>query len=147
MHGFSGAHARRGTSLCLLAAAMLLGRAALGSSLVVISGRGATGTASTRGQWGAEGYPQHGWTFKRVLAHYYPHTEIASAPTQPVRVLLAKGEQEVTVGSASPFVLVDARGRITIHVPARGRTLGPRGFDSAAACSSHRSPCGPAPSR
>jgi SpoIID/LytB domain protein len=119
MRGFRGA-LRAVVALCALASA-ILPAAALGSSLVVISGRG-YGHGVGLSQWGAEGYAQHGWTFKRVLAHYYPHTEIASAPTKPVRVLLAEGEQEVTVGSASPFVLVDARGR-TIHVPARGLTL------------------------
>ena len=97
---------------------------ALGSALIVINGRG-WGNGIGMSQWGAEGYAQHGWGLERILAHYYPHTTIGSAPERPVRVLLAQGETEVTVGSAQPFLLVDSRGR-TIHVRARSLRLTPR---------------------
>ena len=42
-------------------------------------------------QWGAYGYAQHGWSWKRILAHYYPGTQVAPAPVSRVRVLLGDG--------------------------------------------------------
>ena len=119
MGGWRGATRAVVVALALLS--VLLPSAALGSSLVVISGHG-WGHGIGLSQWGAEGYARHGWGFKRVLAHYYPHTTIGSAPPQPVRVLLADSKTKVAIGSARPFVLVDARGR-TIHVPARALRL------------------------
>jgi stage II sporulation protein D len=119
MRGWRGA--TRAVVGAFAALAVTLPSAAFGSSLVVINGHG-WGHGVGLSQWGAEGYAQHGWGFKRVLSHYYPHTTIASAPTQQVRVQLADEQAEVTVGSARPFVLVDARGR-TIHIPARSLRL------------------------
>ena len=40
------------------------------------------------GQWGAYGYALHGWSYERILAHYYTGTTVGAAPTQIVRVLL-----------------------------------------------------------
>ena len=42
-------------------------------------------------QYGAYGYAQHGWDYKRILAHYYPGTMLGDAPVAKVRVLLAPG--------------------------------------------------------
>jgi stage II sporulation protein D len=39
-------------------------------------------------QYGAYGYAQHGVTYDRILAHYYKGTELGTAPTSTVRVLL-----------------------------------------------------------
>jgi len=119
MGGLRGATRAVAVAFALLS--VTLPAAAFGSSLVVINGRG-WGNGVGLSQWGAEGYAQHGWGFKRVLAHYYPHTTIASAPEQAVRVLLAARQSEVAVGSARPFVLIDARGR-TVHMPARSLEL------------------------
>jgi SpoIID/LytB domain protein len=69
-------------------------------------------------QWGAEGYARHGWDYRRILAHYYSQTHIGIADPRDVRVLLLKGQSSVRVGSAAPFVVVDARGK-TLHLPAR----------------------------
>ena len=33
-------------------------------------------------QWGAKGYAEHGWTYDRILAHYYPGTTLAPAPSR-----------------------------------------------------------------
>jgi stage II sporulation protein D len=94
------------------------------SALIVIQGHG-WGNGVGMSQWGAEGYGQHGWKFERILAHYYPHTVIGSAPDRPVRVLLDLGVTEVTIGSPRPFLLVDSRGRV-IHVRAQSIRLTPR---------------------
>jgi stage II sporulation protein D len=97
---------------------------AFGSTLVVITGHG-WGNGVGMSQWGAEGYAQHGWGYKQILSHYYPHTTLSAVAEQPVRVLLAQDKTEVTVGSAQAFLLVDARGR-EIHVRAGALQLTPR---------------------
>src|ERR1044071_9803445 len=73
-------------------------------------------------QWGAEGYARHGWDYRRILAHYYPTTRLETWDPKPVRVLLGAHEDAVRVGSAAPFVVVDARGR-KLHLPARSVVL------------------------
>ena len=115
--------ARRAVAIAVVLGSLAVPAAAFGSSLVVINGRG-WGHGIGLSQWGAEGYARHGWGFEQVLAHYYPHTTIGSAPAQSVRVLLAEGESEIAIGSARPFLLVDSRGR-TIHVRARSVRLTP----------------------
>src|SRR4029077_20653480 len=54
-------------------------------------------------QWGAYGYALHGWKYRRILAHYYPATKMASVGELRVRVLLAHGASSVTVGCATPM--------------------------------------------
>jgi SpoIID/LytB domain protein len=74
-------------------------------------------------QWGAEGYALHGWDYRQILAHYYPHTAFTSVPDVPVRVLLLDRRPAVSLSSKAPFLLVDARG-LRMHVPAGRITLG-----------------------
>ncbi|HEX5450106.1 MAG TPA: SpoIID/LytB domain-containing protein [Gaiellaceae bacterium] len=45
-------------------------------------------------QWGAYGYAKHGWTFDKILAHYYVGTSLGSASVSTVRVLVAQGKKE-----------------------------------------------------
>jgi len=68
-------------------------------------------------QWGAEGYARHGFGYRQILGHYYPHTHIGIAAPRDVRVLLVEGRDALRVGSAAPFLVVDARGR-KVHLPA-----------------------------
>ena len=63
-------------------------------TLVVINGRG-WGHGIGLSQWGAEGYARHGWRFRRILPHFYPHTTIESAHSEPVRVLLTDSASKV----------------------------------------------------
>src|SRR5579862_4535745 len=53
------------------------------------------------GQWGAYGYARHGWTYDRILAHYYTGTTLGAAPVSRVRVLVAAGNR-VTLGATAP---------------------------------------------
>src|SRR6266536_1628683 len=76
-------------------------------------------------QWGAEGYARHGYGYRQILAHYYPHTRLAQAHPHKVRVLLRRGQGRVVVGSLAPFVVVDARGR-KVHLSAGHVALGRR---------------------
>ena len=94
---------------------------AAGKALFVVTGSG-WGNGVGMSQWGAEGYALHGLGYRTILAHYYPHTAVAAAPDELVRVLLAADQQRVRVGSAAPFLLIDARGR-RIHIPAGSRVL------------------------
>src|SRR5579871_5236759 len=86
-------------------------------TVFLLDGRG-WGHGVGMSQWGAEGYARAGASYRQILAHYYPHTHIGIATPRPVRVLLLQAQTSVRVGSAAPFVVVDARGR-TLHLPAR----------------------------
>ena len=63
-------------------------------------------------QYGARGYAQAGWGYERILAHYYPGTELRVVPARRVRVLLAEGRAAVTIGSTKPFRVIDAGGKV-----------------------------------
>src|SRR5438093_4997559 len=61
-------------------------------------------------QYGAYGYAQHGWTYDRIIKHYYTGTTIGQAPVSRVRVLLLDNAKQVTIASKLPFQVVDATG-------------------------------------
>jgi stage II sporulation protein D len=43
-------------------------------------------------QYGTLGYAQHGWSYQRILAHYYQGTSLGSvSPSEIIRVLLKDG--------------------------------------------------------
>ena len=52
-------------------------------------------------QYGAYGYAQHGWTYDRIIKHYYTGTTIGQAPIGRVRVLLADKVKQVQIASKS----------------------------------------------
>ena len=102
--------------LAAVAAALALPGAASAGPTFLLNG-GGWGHGVGMSQWGAEGYAQHGYDYRRILAHYYPHTEIEQAAPRQVRVLLLQGARVVHVSSPAPFLVVDARGR-KLHLPA-----------------------------
>jgi stage II sporulation protein D len=108
--------------LAVLALGVALTSAAQAAELVIVRG-GGSGNGAGMSQWGAEGYALHGWDYRRILAHYYPHTTFTSVPDAPVRVLLFEGHARVALSSKAPFLLVDKRG-LRIHVPAGTVRLG-----------------------
>ena len=61
-------------------------------------------------QWGADGYAQHGWSYTRILAHYYRGTSVARALSPTVHVLLVDGRRRVALRSDSPWRVVDGLG-------------------------------------
>jgi stage II sporulation protein D len=81
----------------------------LAQSTVVITGHG-WGHALGMSQWGALGFAQHGWTYDRILAHYYRGTTLEQRPSPTVRVLLLEERKRVTLASESPWSVTDARG-------------------------------------
>jgi stage II sporulation protein D len=84
--------------------------------MFLLDGRG-WGHGVGMSQWGAEGYARHGFGYREILGHYYPHTHIGIADPREVRVLLAERRARVGLGSAAPFLVVDATGR-KLHLPA-----------------------------
>ncbi|HEY8842939.1 MAG TPA: SpoIID/LytB domain-containing protein [Gaiellaceae bacterium] len=75
-------------------------------------------------QYGAYGYALHGWSYDRIVAHYYPGTTLGDAPLKRVRVLLVPGSKRVVVSSRSPFSVRDASGK-SHKLPAGAQQLGP----------------------
>ena len=74
-----------------------------------ISGHG-WGHGLGMSQYGAYGCAQHGWTYDRIVKHYYTGTTIGQAPVSRVRVLLADKAKRVTIASKLPFQVVDGAG-------------------------------------
>jgi stage II sporulation protein D len=75
----------------------------------VITGHG-WGHGIGMSQWGADGYAQHGWTYARILAHYYRGTTVARGPSPTVHVLLVERRRRVALRSDSPWRVVDGLG-------------------------------------
>jgi stage II sporulation protein D len=113
-------------NVCIAAAlaALLLPATAAAGTVFLLDGRG-WGHGVGMSQWGAEGYARHGYGYRQILAHYYPQTHIGIADPGDVRVLLGRGKTSVRVGSAAPFLAVDAIGR-KLHLPARSVVLDKR---------------------
>jgi stage II sporulation protein D len=103
--------------LITVLAALALPAAGSAGTVFLLDGRG-WGHGVGMSQWGAEGYARHGFGYRQILAHYYPHTHIGIAGARDVRVLLVQARPAIRVGSSAPFVVVDARGR-RVHLPAR----------------------------
>ena len=52
-------------------------------------------------QWGAYGYAKHGWSYDRILRHYYKGTEVETASARQIRVLLEAGQASISLAGAS----------------------------------------------
>ncbi len=87
-------------SLALLA--LVCASTATAGSVFLIDGRG-WGHGVGMSQWGAEGAARHGWTYKRILGHYYPHTRLEVVRRGSVRVLVVEHAAVVRISSAKPF--------------------------------------------
>jgi stage II sporulation protein D len=77
--------------------------------LLVFTGHG-WGHGVGMSQYGAYGYAQHGWTYPRILAHYYPGTTLSTVPNSLLRVLLADNVKTLRVSSTVPFSVKDGTG-------------------------------------
>ncbi len=62
-------------------------------------------------QYGAYGYALHGWSWDKIVAHYYPGTTLGDAPVKKVRVLLAAGAKRAVISSHSAYTVVDGAGK------------------------------------
>jgi SpoIID/LytB domain protein len=97
--------------------------AATGTATFIVTGHG-WGHGVGMSQYGAYGYAQKGTGYEKIVLHYFPGTELGSAPVSRVRVLLTSGVATLPVGSASAFRVKDATG--AVHDVAAGKyTLTP----------------------
>jgi stage II sporulation protein D len=94
----------------MLLAALAIPEVASAGTVFVVDGQG-WGHGVGLSQWGAEGYARHGYSYRQILAHYYPHTHIGLAGARTVRVLLLEKRPAIRVASSAPFLVVDASGR------------------------------------
>ncbi len=75
----------------------------------MITGRG-WGHGVGMPQWGAYGYAQHGFTYNKILAHFYPGTTLTVAPVARIKVLLVDSIRKIVLSSQDPFTVVDGDG-------------------------------------
>jgi SpoIID/LytB domain protein len=83
-----------------LAIALLTGSVALGADTFRFYGSG-YGHGIGMSQWGAYGLAQKGWSYPRILTHFYSNTQVvrtSSAP-QKVRVGLTSGRSTIHLGA------------------------------------------------
>ncbi len=92
--------------LLILAVVLFLPATADAGTLFVIDGRG-WGHGVGMSQFGARGFAEAGWSHQRILAHFYPGTELRIMPARPVRVLLAEGRPAVRISSSKPFKVIE----------------------------------------
>ena len=78
--------------------------------VVFVSGHG-WGHGVGLAQYGAYGYALHGWSWDKIVAHYYPGTTLGDAPVKKVRVLLAAGAKRAVISSRSAYTVVDGAGK------------------------------------
>jgi stage II sporulation protein D len=95
-----------GSVCCILVGAT----SASAATELVVTGKG-WGHGVGMSQWGAYGYARHGWSWQRILAHYYPGTTLAVASVQQVRVLLGSGQPRASITCAGGIHVGDRSGR------------------------------------
>ena len=77
-------------------------------SVLVVSGHG-WGHGLGLSQWGTYGYAKRGWTYDRILAHYYSGTTLGPAKVTTVRVLLSSAKK-TSLNSIVAWSVIDAAG-------------------------------------
>ncbi len=115
---------RLGVALLVAAVASATAGTARAGTALIVTGHG-WGHGVGMSQWGAYGYALHGWKYRRILAHYYPGTELGRVAELRVRVLLAHGAPSVTVGCATPMRVTDGK-RLGRTLPAGTYGIGPK---------------------
>jgi stage II sporulation protein D len=89
-----------GLATCVAVLAALAWPAGATGAKWVIKGRG-WGHGVGMSQYGAYGLARHGRTYRKIVGHYYRHTQIGHAGSQTIRVLLASGPDSVSFRKAS----------------------------------------------
>jgi stage II sporulation protein D len=90
-------------------------------ALFLVTGHG-YGHGVGMGQWGAQGYALHGYSYDEILAADYPGTALTQTSIRKIRVLLADGVKRLTVSSDQSIGVVDGNGA-THTLPAGTTTL------------------------
>ena len=94
----------------LLAALAGLAAQAQAATTFVVDGHG-WGHGVGMSQYGALGFASNGWSYQRILAHFYRGTKIGLLPNTSVRVLVAEGQSRIVVSSKRPFRRLPAKGK------------------------------------
>jgi stage II sporulation protein D len=84
----------------LLVLVALPAAASAASTRFVVKGRG-FGHGIGMSQYGADGFAQHGWDYRQILAHYYTGTDLGQSSTRTVRVLLQDGRSSISFDGAT----------------------------------------------
>jgi stage II sporulation protein D len=92
-------------------------------ALFLLSGHG-YGHGVGMGQWGAQGYAQHGYAYEQILSAYYTGTTLGQTNTTSIRVLLATGKKKLTISSRKPITVEDGDG-VDYALPSGKTTLTP----------------------
>jgi SpoIID/LytB domain protein len=93
-----------------LSLALVLVPAAHGQRFVIFGHGWGHGVGMS--QYGADGFAAHGWSYRRILAHYYPGTRLERQKhSVQVRVLLLESASRIVLSAKSSFRFVDARGK------------------------------------
>ena len=119
---------RRATLLALLVVGLTVGPASggwttpalKGTPQFVITGHG-WGHGVGMSQYGAYGYAQHGFTFDKIVTHYFPGTQLTTTTVKNIRVLLAKAPS-LTISSTAPWKIKDGAAA-AVTMPAGKLTL------------------------
>lgn len=90
---------------------------------IFVSGHG-WGHGIGLAQYGAYGYALHGWTYDKIVAHYYQGTTLGQSDLSRVRVLLAAHAPRAVISSQTAFLVRDAKGK-KHKLPAGAQTVGP----------------------
>jgi stage II sporulation protein D len=85
--------------------------AAVTATTFLVSGRG-WGHAVGMSQYGALGFANEGWTYDRILGHFYAGATLGPAAVARVRVLVAESRPALKVRSASAFRIRDVLGTV-----------------------------------
>jgi peptidoglycan hydrolase-like amidase len=115
---------RLGFIAAVAALALAASTSAQAKERYAIEGRG-WGHGIGMSQWGAYGYARHGWSYERILAHYYPGTRLVTVPQIDVRVLVTQGRRGLRIACAGRIVASDRSGHRRSLRP-RTYRLGPR---------------------
>src|SRR5437660_1085742 len=96
-----------------------------GNAVFVVTGHG-WGHGVGMSQYGAYGYAQHGFSYAKIVAHYFSGTTLGPAPVTKVRVLLATGQAKLELISADDFTVKAADGTAAHTVAAGTYALTPK---------------------
>src|SRR2546426_8264480 len=81
----------------------------VGGATFVVTGHG-WGHGVGFSQYGGYGYAQKGSGYAKIILHYFPGTELGTAPVSRVRVLLTSGVATLKIGSTEDFRVRDGTG-------------------------------------
>jgi stage II sporulation protein D len=106
---------RRTHLVLVLVAALAAPVAASADTTFTFTGHG-YGHGVGMGQYGAQGYAQHGWTHEQILAHYYQGTTLGASGVAQVRVLLQEKLTQAAASAPAGVTAADEGGSATLAV-------------------------------